>query len=438
MSDFKLGFARKDITPSVGTRLYGYPGARKSQTLHDGLTVNALVFQKGNERAILISADVCTIPDTVNLTLRKIIEKETGIKYNHIILHAIHTHSGPSISGDADASEKSWGSANTEFIENIFYPQTITCVKEALNNLTCAEMGIGEIQSLVGINRREYTKDGKVILGQNPDGPLDTRMRVLSFRKTDGEIIVNLIHYGCHPTSAGQAPEISRDWPGYMTDRLEKETGAPSFFINGAEGDIGPRLSNGKTTGDMEQTEEIGIIAGEDAVKAYRTIKEFSAPEFTVKTGFFSLPFKPLPTAKETKRLMEDMGNPDDLIEVDVLKYDRYRKILNHYSSGLPIEKQWSFEQTYINVGSVLFVPFPLEIFCEISLNQQKESPFPHTLCMSNANGERGYMPTKDQIPFGGYEIDSFCSYNVFILEEDADKQIVKANCNLINELFVQ
>ena len=75
-------------------------------------------------------------------------------------------------------------------------------------------------------------------------------------------------------------------------------------------------------------------------------------------------------------------------------------------------------------------------MFCEISLNQQKASPFEHTLCLSNANGSRGYMPTKDQIPYGGYEIDSFCSFNVFVLEEDADKQIVKANSDLINKLF--
>ncbi|MBQ3226756.1 MAG: hypothetical protein IJB48_06855, partial [Clostridia bacterium] len=59
-----------------------------------------------------------------------------------------------------------------------------------------------------------------------------------------------------------------------------------------------------------------------------------------------------------------------------------------------------------------------------------------YTLCLSNANGSIGYLPTEDQIPLGGYEIDSFQSYNVFILEENAEVQIVEENTKLLNKLF--
>lgn len=436
MNNFKVGFARRNITPPIGTRLYGYPGARKSEKLHDDLFVNVFAFVSDEKKALFISADLCSIPGERDIKMRKLIESETSIPYNNIILCAIHTHSGPSLAGEAGASEKSWGSANVEFIENIFYPQTLLCVKEALENLTLAEMGIGETQSFVGINRREIDENGKVLLGQNPDGPLDTKMRVLAFRTLDKKPIANIIHYGCHPTSAGQAPEISRDWPGYMVDRLEKETNTPSVYVNGAEGDVGPRLSNGLTTGNMKLTEEIGIIAGEDAVKAFNTISSYIIPDLNVKSGLLKLPYRPLPSVEETKKAMEAMGDPEKLIEVDITTYNRYKKILAHYESNLPMEKEWVHEQTYIALGPVVFVPYPFEIFCEISMNCQKKSPFEHTFCTANSNGASGYLPTKDQIPLGGYEIDSFCAFNLFILEENAAEQIVDAHIKLMNELF--
>ncbi len=435
MNCFKVGFSRRIISPAVGARLYGYPGARASKTLHDDLFVNVLAFAAEDELALMISVDLCTLSQDINYELRKKIATETGLSADKIILATIHTHSGPMTAG-ASSSDKGWGSANMEYIYEILFPQTIDAAKDAITRIEPAKMGIGEISSEVGINRREMTPEGTVILGQNPNGPFDSRMRVLSFKNTDDKEIVSLIHYGCHPTAAGQTPEISRDWPGYMIDRLEKETGAPAVFINGAEGDIGPRLSNGMTTGNMELMKEVGIIAGEDAVCAYKNITSYFEPDFSVKSDVLTLPYRKLPTVDETKSAMKALGDPEKLIEVDVLTYERYENILTHYKRNLPMESEWKFQQTYIALGPVVFVPYPMEMFCQISLNQQKDSPFEHTLCLSNANGSIGYLPTKDQIQYGGYEIDSFQSFNVFILEEDAAQQIVEKNTALLNQLF--
>ncbi len=436
MNNFKLGFSKNKITPPVGVRLYGYPGARLSHAIADDLFVNTLAFSDNNHSALLISVDICALPAVYNLALRELISKETGVDANNIILAAIHTHSGPSTAENTNSGSNGWGGPNMDFIENILFPQTVLSAKEALSSLRSATMGIGETESLVGVNRRELDENGNVILGQNPDGPLDKRMRVLSFKATDGTPIVNVIHYGCHPTAAGPAPEISRDWPGFMTDKLEKFSGVPSVFFNGAEGDIGPRLKNGMTIADMEEAKALGLIAGDDAIKAFQNIKSYSIPEFSVKSGELCLPYSPLPTLEEAKDAMEALGDPDKLIETDVLLYSRYKKIIDHYKNNLPMQEAMRFTQTYIALGSVVFVPYPMEIFCEISLNQQKNSPFLHTLCLSNANGSIGYLPTEAQIPYGGYEIESFTAKNVFVLKTDTDKRIVEENAKLLKELF--
>ena len=62
---------------------------------------------------------------------------------------------------------------------------------------------------------------------------------------------------------------ITREWSGVMTDAVEKDSGAITAFFNGPEGDVGPRLSNGRTVGDLSHVHELGKMAAKDALKLY-------------------------------------------------------------------------------------------------------------------------------------------------------------------------
>ena len=56
-----------------------------------------------------------------------------------------------------------------------------------------------------------------------------------------------------------------------MIDNFEEMSGGITLFLCGAVGDVGPRLSNGKTTGNgISAVREIGVRAGYDAIKAER------------------------------------------------------------------------------------------------------------------------------------------------------------------------
>lgn len=104
-------------------------------------------------------------------------------------------------------------------------------------------------------------RDGVVDFGQNPWGQQDKRMTVIAFQTPDGAPIANVVHYGAHCTAAGTNTEITRDWAGVMIDRLEAESGAPTLFLNGAAGDVGPRLTNGKTKATSNYVMELGSVA---------------------------------------------------------------------------------------------------------------------------------------------------------------------------------
>ena len=46
----------------------------------------------------------------------------------------------------------------------------------------------------------------------------------------------------------------------------------------------------------------------------------------------------------------------------------------------------------------------PSELFCEIANKIRDSSPFAHTLYFGLTNGTLGYLPTREEIPLGGYE----------------------------------
>jgi hypothetical protein len=46
----------------------------------------------------------------------------------------------------------------------------------------------------------------------------------------------------------------------------------------------------------------------------------------------------------------------------------------------------------------------PLELFCEIAMRVRNLSQFPYTFYFGYCNGWLGYMPTKAEFAYGGYE----------------------------------
>ncbi len=442
-TQFKVGAAAEIITPPLGTPLYGYEFQRKAQKVNDDLRSCAIAVEQGDLKAILISADVVSIGSDLGNRVRTLISEATNVPFKNISISAIHTHSGPAMK-----SAKGWGSANESYIDEIFIPQTVKAAREAVANLTPAVMGVGTTHSEAGVNRREMQQDGTVLLGQNPYGIADLEMTVVSFRDLEGSPVANIIHYSAHGTAAGRNAEITRDWPGVMIDRMENETGAITLFFNGSEGDMGPRLSNGQTTGDsadwtktdvptgdIRYVYEIGSVAAIDAMRAYNSIKEYSEVEFKAESDILSLPYDKQWTLEEAKARIAELDAKEKLVQVENREYAKVSAIIDMYENNVPFETHLNLDQTIFAFNSVAFVPFHFELFSEISLRMRKYSPFANTLCMCNTNGSNFYLPSKDQFVRGGYEIDIFRLANVYKLTDDSDTIIINENMRILKKM---
>jgi hypothetical protein len=87
-----------------------------------------------------------------------------------------------------------------------------------------------------------------------------------------------------------------------------------------------------------------------------------------------------------------------------------------------------------IQIGPVVFVANPAELFCQAGLDIKAASPFPHTCVVGYANGAVGYVPTADDLgPHGGGYETRLSSYSN--LDKSASAQIVKASSGLIGLL---
>ena len=428
---FLAGAAREDITPPVGTLLYGYTPDTVSESVHDPLTTTAVAFRQWEECAVLMTVTVGDFGTALCDEIRREIGEELGLPPSRILVAATHTHSAPNVSGI-----EGWGEIDRPYADGILFPAMKKACRDAVSNLAPAEIAVGVVKSKVGINRRQQYRDGSIGLGQNPWGCYDPYMTCVSLRNAETKKgIVNLIHYGCHGTAAGRNHEITRDWSGIMTDRLEAQTGILTAYWNGAQGDVGPRLTNGATVGNIRFVEELGGVAAQDAWRAWEALGPYKEGTLGIREDTVKIPRKPLLPEAEVRAKLDSYENPDALINIQRLEYVYYRAVMDEYEAGEPeYEKELRLPQTILTLGDIAFIPFPFEIFAETSMRMRAYSPFRYTLCLSNANGYNAYLPTEDQIVRGGYEIGCFLYSSAHPLVNSADQIILDENLRIMNQ----
>src|SRR6185436_19263394 len=200
-SELKVGSAALVITPQIGTPLAGYYETRISAGVHDDLYAKAIVLECGGDRAPMVCCVVITMPPNVASEARRLIEKETGLKAEQVMISATHAHTGPILPGRTarETADGPGGDLAQEYVEQL--PGRIAAsVKQAVEKLAPANASaaIGHEDHL-SFNRRYIMKDGTV--GWNPGklnpridkpaGPIDPAVSVVYFESGDGVPLVS-------------------------------------------------------------------------------------------------------------------------------------------------------------------------------------------------------------------------------------------------------
>ncbi len=405
------GVAKIDITPDYNVWMDGMLRTGKSTGVHDPIFARAFVISGSESRAdsfAVISMDVCELTTASADLYRQSLSDSTGIPAHHIILAASHTHSGPATLGFFNNTE-------TEYVDALT-GKLASLLSEALDNAIPVSVGYASgCEDTISHYRRFLDDDGKVVMIWESDpsvhpmtvqGVIDPEVGVLKVVDAANPytVVCTLFNHAGHPNvMSGDNYLLSADYPGVTQRLLEERVGGTALFTNGAQGTMD--IDNWKYR-DWDGMEYIGKTLA-DAV--YATAETISTSD-SVSVRGSSVEYD-LPARKVTDK---ELAWADAIIEItggkveavadgvgDDYKALIYREMRAVQDQPIPVM------QTCFAIGDAAFISFPGELFTEIGMKIKAESPFKHTFIIGLANGCVGYVPTKESITQGGYEVDT-------------------------------
>jgi len=285
-------------------------------------------------------------------------------------------------------------SKRDEAWENLLVRKIVGVMNSSELEATEAELrsGIGRVEG-VTINRRDPFK-----------GLIDPSVHVVGFGR---HILVN---FTSHATVLGPSNlYISRDYPGALVDFLEANTQSNVIFLNGACGDVNPRLPGFSLDkpyamkGGFKDVEWMGRVVGAEALKTLLLArKEEPELDYTQKT--IEPKTYPLPSIKEVKErlqlLLEELKRNDtNELRFKIFEAQRTLWFWESFKGKLITE----VKALKISKNTAI-VFLPGEPVVKIGLTIKSRSPFPNTLVVGYSGDYIGYLPLKEDYEKGGYE----------------------------------
>ncbi len=404
MSKTKLraGVAREIISPPKGIYLIGYSDRAKGNTgVHDELTATALVLDDGQERLALVACDLLCLNEFIVDRVRAKVGSET-----QVVICCSHTHSGPIAYADHDSDRARRAYMNT------LVTQIARAVDRAEAALTPAKLSWGQTEADIAINRREKQPDGQVIIGVNPQGPIDRSVGILNVRASDGTPLATVVNFACHGTVLGPDNHlVSADWIGAMRTRVEQSLGGTSMFLQGATGDLNPDHEWG-TSDPWEAVQALGECVADRVIAASESdLAPLNSIPLGIDRQIVWLPLEakattptPLPTYR--RKLVEIINLPfAQRFVVDILLEHRYP-----WRSQVEAREGFWHVPLRVNaarIGDLGLVTFASETLTEIGMAIKAQSPAQYSMFASVSDGCIGYLPTAQAHAEGGYEVDA-------------------------------
>ena len=431
MNDFKVGYAKVNINPPLGSALFGYYVQRFASGFLDDLEASAIALTKDKKKFLIVSIDNCSISKFVVDRCTAEIEKAAGIPVGNILISATHTHTGPfasKASGFDSATGKDQDEIAMKYIDFL-----VNRIKDlsllALQTAKPAKMGymVGHAPDRIAYIRRYKMKDGTTqtcppVEDPNIDhaiGTLDQRVNVIRFDREGAESVV-ILNYGIHADTVN-GDKVSSDWCGWARRTIEKALdGTKCLCIMGAQGDVGSTNVH-PLPGDMNDTEIsfdnemkspgmarfVGRALAGTVLQVYDKVAYIDVDDIDVIHRSISIPAntpkpKEMPLARKYKEL-HDAGR-DDLIPYEAMELTT---VVAEASRMCRLENgpyDFPAELMAIRIGDLVLSTIPGEPFTNIGERIKEIPGWEIVIPCALSNGSMGYFPNNSAYDEGGYE----------------------------------
>ena len=418
---FRAGAFAVDITPTkLPVFVNGHFFPRIIDKVNDPLHARCLVLDNGTERIALVVIDTCMLPLSIADETKRLIEKETNIRRDRIMMSATHCHSAPALVATLGTP------ADENYVT--FLPKKIVeGVVIAMKNLAPAKVGwaVGNDPNNVYC-RRFLMKEGTAMTNPfggksndlammnpghaNPNkiartGPVDTAVSIVSFISSDDKPIALFANYSTHYAEV-PGEVLSGDYFAVFAERIKDKIAGKVGAENVPDSFVGI-MSNG-TSGDANcidflnpqrkfDYKSVGEDTAQAAMDVWQNIQYFDwVPLGMVEKRI--VVNNRVPTPEEIQAAKAhlaalpggELKKINDIFAHHTATMDGWQK-----TSEIPLQA--------IRIGELGITALPGEMYGITGLEIKARSPFFPTFNIGLANGSFGYIIPEEQHRLGGY-----------------------------------
>jgi hypothetical protein len=411
-------------------------------SVNDPLFTRCIILDDGVRRLAIVIVDSCMMPRELLDRAKDLARAQTGIRTDHMLIAATHTHSAPAAMGALGCP------ADTEYAA-LLPGRIAEAIARAAAGLVPARIGWAVVtDDRHTFNRRWIRRPDRMIddpFGNktvranmhpghlNPDaigpsGPVDPALTILSIQTLDRRPLAVLANYSQH--YYGSAP-VSADYYGHFAATLARRIGVgpgtPPFVGIMSQGTSGDQMwmdySRPQNRIGLERyADEIAEVA----LRAYRSITTYRDEV-------------PLEMAETTLTLRRRVPDEQRLLWA--------RSIASRMGDRLPrnLPEVYAKEALYLHqeperelklqamrIGELGITAIPNEVFALTGLKIKARSPLPVTMNIELANGSEGYIPPPEQHALGGY---TTWPARTAALEVQAEPRIVSTVLGLLEKI---
>jgi hypothetical protein len=442
--ELRAGAARLSLEPPLGLPLVGFVRQTHDATGYGrlGLETTAVVLDQDGVRVVLCGVDIVGLDEPELSVLLDRVSAATGADEAGILLNWNHTHLsviGGFWGGELTGPPEPKRDARIRAFAHVVQDKIVSVCRLAGERLEPARPVWGVGAAELAVNRRERAADGTTILGWNPDELVDNQVTSLQLRRPDESVIATAVNYGCHPVATGfDLYDYSADFPGALRDVIRRNTGGEAVFLQGAGGNVLPKVAFCDSEDEAElMGEHLGIealhsLAGRFALRrrmAYRperSVMQISsyrrevvddAPVALAATmRRVRFPFLPLQSVEEVRAVRDEWEvKLGEALEAGAGFGGPARIAWWHLAWARKTEQALldGTAATYregrihaIRIGDGAVVSGPGEVFSEIGMAVKERSPGTPTMYAGFTNGLVAYFATAAEYAYGGYEAD--------------------------------
>ena len=269
-----VGTAQQIITPSLERPVYlaGFGQNRVAQKIHDDLTVRALALGLGDTCLVLAALDLLGLPRIHCQEIeRRVNERAPGTR---LVLACTHTHHGPDTLGlwGPDATTPGTDAGYLSSLKD----DVVDTVLAALERPQPARLRSASVH-VPGVAKN--ARDPQI---------LDDELTCAQFCHPEhGSTLATVLDFPCHPEVLWEHnTTITADYPGFLRQMVEADTGAPCLFFAGA---LGGMMTPDVQDHSFAEAEAMGHVLAQAALDVLREAEattvdviEYASREFAI------------------------------------------------------------------------------------------------------------------------------------------------------------